>query len=406
MSTPDIYIALPVLNEYENLEKLFYYLENQDLPFKKLVVCVNNYDHWWDRDDKIVLCENNLKSLTFLREYKGFELQLIDMSSPGKGWPGKKGGIGWARKTITDAICREANENDIIVSMDADTEYPENYLSAIRDTFESRPVFDGIALPYYHRLAGDETDRLILRYEIYMRNYLLNMLRIGNPYAFTALGSAMSFTAGACKRAGGLTPVKSGEDFYFLQKLVKNGRVSPWTGTLAYPSPRLSDRVGFGTGPALIKGKNKDWSSYPIYSWKAFDKVGRTFDLFGELQKSDIDTPMSPYLDGVFGLENLWEPLRSNYRDRLNFVRACRNKVDGLRILQFLRSERKSDPATDEVILLDNLLVLFPDKKAKVYRDRFRNLSFDDTAIEELNSLREILFARENLLRQRAIPLN
>ncbi len=402
MSTPEIYIALPVLNEYENLERLFYCLENQNLTFKKLVVCVNNYDHWWDDDVKKVLCENNLKSIAFLREYRGFEIKLIDRSSPGKGWAGKKGGIGWARKTIVDVICAEANDQDVIVSMDADTEYPADYLAAIRNTLQARPGVDGISLPYYHQLAGDETDRLILRYEIYMRNYLLNMLHIGNPYAFTALGSAMSFTTGACKRIGGLSPVKSGEDFYFLQKLVKNGNITLWADTLAYPSPRLSDRVGFGTGPALIKGKNRDWTSYPIYSWKAFEKIGMTFDLFEELRNSDIQTPMSTFLEGIFGIENLWKPLRLNYRDRSNFVRACRNKVDGLRILQFLRHERGLDSEKDEQLLLDNLIMFFPETKVKKYRERFRDLSFDDSPVEELNELRNILFTKEHLLRQTA----
>ena len=80
----------------------------------------------------------------------------------------------------------------------------------------------GLAVPYYHKLIGDATDRLILRYEIYMRCYLINLLRIQNPYAFTALGSAMAVTVRAYRKAGGLTPVKSGEDFYFLQNLISS----------------------------------------------------------------------------------------------------------------------------------------------------------------------------------------
>ena len=93
MPGPDIYIALPVLNEYENLERLFYFLENQKIPFKKLVVCVNNYDHWWEFPDRKDHCENNAKSLDFIKRYRKFEVQLIDKSSRGKGWPAKKGGI-------------------------------------------------------------------------------------------------------------------------------------------------------------------------------------------------------------------------------------------------------------------------------------------------------------------------
>ena len=113
----------------------------------------------------------------------------------------------------------------------------------------------GLAIPYYHKLIGNPVnDRLILRYEIYMRHYLLNMLEIGNPYAFTAIGSAMAAKVSAYRKVGGLAPVKSGEDFYFIQKLKKNGKVGNWCETTAFPSSRFSNRVIFGTGRALIKG--------------------------------------------------------------------------------------------------------------------------------------------------------
>ena len=334
-----MYVALPVLKERENLEKLFDQLSGQSCSMKKLVVCVNNYEHWWGLDENIEYCRDNLRSIDFIKRFKGFDISLIDRSSPGRGWEAKKGGIGWARKVIMDEICREANDEDLIVSIDADTEYPENYLAAIKDTFTRNPGLHGLAIPYYHRLSGEETDCLILRYELYMRNYLLNMMHIRNPYAFTAIGSAMAFPVWAYKKAGGLTPVKSGEDFYFLQKLAKNGQVSGWTDTVAYPSPRFSDRVIFGTGPALIKGKNHDWDSYPIYGTEAFAKIRETYELFESLKSTDINTPMSRFLEEQFGQTGIWKPLRENYRDMQNFRRACHNKVDGLRILQFFRKE-------------------------------------------------------------------
>ena len=44
---------------------------------------------------------------------------------------------------------------------------------------------------------------------------------------------------------------KAGEDFYFLQKLFDAGHFSECNTTRVIPSPRPSDRVIFGTGPAI-----------------------------------------------------------------------------------------------------------------------------------------------------------
>ncbi len=338
MMPPRLYIALPVLNESSWLPRFLASLEKQRYRDFSLVVCVNQYDHWWHHPEKKALCADNQKSMEMLTLPRKFPVEVIDRSSPGKGWPPKKGGVGHARKTVMDAIAARANPKDIIVSVDADTVYPPDYLTVVSRFFNENPERAGVALPYYHKLTGDaKHDRLILRYEIYMRYFALNMIRINNPYRFTALGSAMAFPVWAYRRAGGLTPVPGGEDFYFLQKLVKTGSMGYTAPTVAYPSARFSDRVNFGTGPALIKGARGMWDSYPFYPARLFDKVGETFRLFPALFEKDLPTPMDNFLKSAFKTADLWGPLRKNFKDRDNFVRACVNKVDGLRILQFLK---------------------------------------------------------------------
>ena len=226
------------------------------------------------------------------------------------GWPAGRGGVGWARKVAMDYISEKANAKDLIISIDADTFYPPNFISAVSKEFDKSKDLLGLAIPYYHPLTGNPVnDRLILRYEIYMRHYLLNLLEINNPYAFTAIGSAMAAKVSAYRKIGGLTPVKSGEDFYFIQKLNKNGKVGNWCDSVAYPSSRFSERVIFGTGPALIKGNKGDWSSYPIYKSDSFQKVKETFDLFPKLFENDIPTPMDIFLKKQFKTENIWEAI-------------------------------------------------------------------------------------------------
>lgn len=404
MTTPKIYFALPVLNESKNLSGLIKCLKDQVYDNFNLVVCVNNYDHWWDLPDQIMKCEDNQQSIDYLKAIRDIEIMVIDRSTNGLGWPQKKGGVGWARKTAMDHIAEIAENQDLIVCIDADTFYPQNYISAIVDTFLNDTQLIGLSIPYSHKVDNDLTDSLILRYEIYMRTYLINMLRIKNPYAFTALGSAMAVPVWAYKKAGGLTPFKSGEDFYFLQKLVKTGKLGLWTETIAYPSARLSDRVLFGTGPALIKGDKGDWGSYPVYDNKLFDVIQTTFAKFPELFVQDIETPMDEFLKIQFRTNDIWGLLRKNYKDQPNFVNACKSKVDGLRILQFLKQAQSMLNKSDEDCLEENLNQFELLTDSDPFQSNLHNFSFADSSTTLLFEIRNHLFKLETVLRKKWQP--
>ncbi len=399
-STPRIYIALPILDESENISTLLNCLRLQSFRNFQLVVCVNQYDEWWQNPDKVVICEDNLKSIELLKIENNLDIHIINRCSKGKGWPRKKGGVGWARKVIMDHIVTISSTNDIIVSIDADTYYPSDYLQSIFYHFKNSNTCGGLAIPYYHQLINDETDRLILRYEIYMRYYLLNMIRINNPYSFTALGSAMAFPVWAYLKVAGLTPVAAGEDFYFLQKLVKSANLGLWCYSVAHPSPRFSDRVDFGTGPALIKGNSGDWESYPNYHYRFFDEIEKTYELFDDLYINDIATPMDELLENQSKKKNIWEPLRNNYKDQKNFVRACSNKVDGLRILQFLRKQQSTIKISDEEIVYNYLVTYYNDEIESDFLCELENFSYASSSIQLLNELRDFLFQKEMELRK------
>ena len=395
MKKPRLYLALPVLYESEQLPRFLGSLENQDyLPFT-LVACVNQYEHWWNEPKKTAHCQDNRKSLELLSGFRKFPVQVIDRSSPGKGWPQKKGGVGYARKTAMDAIAHQANPEDIIVSVDADTVYPRNYLATIARFFQENSRFLGLALPYYHPLTRNTAhDRLILRYEIYMRYFALNMIRINNPYRYTALGSAMAFPVWAYRKVGGLTPVQSGEDFYFLQKLVKNGPIGYTAPATAYPSARFSDRVNFGTGPALIKGAKGNWDSYPFYPAELFDKIGETYRLFPALHDKVLPTPLDGFLQKTFKTNDIWGPLRENYKDRKNFVKACSNKVDGLRILQFLKKQYKGNGDNTKP-LTSFLRKYFPGEIPESGLKDLETNGFAETEVTWLSFLRDKMVALE-----------
>lgn len=401
-SLPGIFIALPVMNELEALPMLLFNLKTQDYLPVKVVVCVNQPDSWWNDDDKVQDCLNNQECIKLLESESGLDITVINRSSPGMGWKGKQTGVGWARRMVMDEIARQATPGDIILSLDADTTFGTGYLRSVAQNLYDHPAATGLSIPYYHLLegTGDALDRAMLHYEIYMRCYVLNLWRIGNPYSFSALGSAIAVPVRSYKAIGGITPQKSGEDFYFLQKLRKFGPLLFWNEEKVYPGNRLSDRVFFGTGPALIKGVNNDWSSYPIYSPAHFDEIAETSGLFGQLFEKDIPTPMSGFLETVFG-PGFWLPLRKNASLREHFVKACFQKADALRILQFLKWRNNQQPANDEQSVAETSKLIIKEEPSLNEFHGSDHFSFESSSLARLNEIRDHLVELEAFFQRR-----
>ena len=144
----------------------------------------------------------------------------------------------------------------------------------------------------------------------------------------------------ALRKIGGITPMKSGEDFYLLQKLRKMGYVSNWCGGVAFPAARFSERVFFGTGPAMVKGRAGNWESYPIYHHLLFQEIKHNYDLIPQLFSENITTDFITFLENQFRDADLWSPLRKNATSVERFSRAFHEKADGLRILQYLKQKQ------------------------------------------------------------------
>ena len=366
---PHISVAIPLMDELENLPALVECLNKQTYRNFSVYVCVNQPESWWEDEAKQQICTNNADSIAFLQTVDTFSITIIDRSSRGHGWPTKRHGVGYARKELFDTILQTVPDDEIIVSLDGDTAFGKDYLASIAGQFANNPELSAIAVPYYHPLSGNATiDRSMLRYEIYMRHYLINMLQIGNPYAFTALGSAMAFTANAYRRCGGITPLQGGEDFYLLQKLCKTGSVSVF----------------------MAKSVAEQDASYPFYATASFEKVRQTYDLFPALYEKDIPTPMTDFLCSQLKTGDVWQPLRKNFKTVQLFVKACTERVDGLRILQFLKSEHRQGSS-------DGNFVEFCSANGMPLPEGF---SFENTDIRQLDNIRNALFEKEMELRK------
>jgi glycosyltransferase involved in cell wall biosynthesis len=390
-----IFIALPVIDELDYIAPLLECISKQTYQNFDMFVCVNQPEQWWNDDDKINVCYGNAATISALNKITNFPVHIIDKSSAGHGWDKKNFGVGWARKTVMDAISKVADKTDIILCLDGDTIFEPEYFASLIKTFAKYPKANAISVPYYHPLSGNpDADRAILRYEIYMRYYAINLLRIGNPYAFSALGSAIACKVSAYRAIGGLTPHKSGEDFYFLQKLRKYGPIIIDHPQKVYPAARFSDRVFFGTGPAMIKGAGGDWQSYPVYNFQLFDEVKQTFDAFPDLFEKDIETPMERFFEEKFKTGSVWKPLRNNSKTVDNFVRACQHKVDGLRILQYIKWRQKQRQSNDVENLVQFIQMHYPDDPLILAID-WKRFSFELSDIEILKAIRDSLVEKE-----------
>ncbi len=209
-------------------------------------------------------------------------------------FPKKHAGAGLARKTGMDEAIRRFRavdkENGILVSLDADTLVDRNYLTVIEKAFASSEKAIGLTIRFQHRQeeVTDERHRRGMElYEKYLHYYKQALEFTGFPHAIYTIGSAFAVRTAAYVKQGGMSKRQAGEDFYFLHKLTALGKVIELNSTCVYPSARLSDRVPFGTGPALKKWHDGDNQLQETYSFSAFVDLKTFFDDLPGLYEMD-----------------------------------------------------------------------------------------------------------------------
>jgi len=173
--------------------------------------------------------------------------------------PAKHAGVGLARKIgLDEAVYRleqVGHPAGMLSCYDADTKCDKNYLVAIEKHFTSHPKLQGCSIYFEHPLEGKdfkkEVYQAIIQYELHLRYYVHAQRFTGFPFAFQTIGSSMVVRANAYQQQGGMNKRKAGEDFYFLHKFIPLGQFDELRTTRVIPSPRISERVPFGTGRAV-----------------------------------------------------------------------------------------------------------------------------------------------------------
>lgn len=256
-----------------------------------VLVVVNSGE---DTDETVVL--RNRKTYFDLIEFAKTESEplLSFHALMCENLPRKHAGVGLARKIGMEWAVRgflQAKKRDgVIVSLDADCKVSENYLSSIENQFTLYSP-NCCVLNFRHRVLENlqSMENAIRQYENYIWYYRDGLKSIGFPYYFHTIGSAFAVSADAYVRAGGIGRQQGGEDFYFLQKIFQLEKTVDLINTFVYPEARFSERIPFGTGPALEKIIASPDRVLRVYSPEAFRHLKEFFDLRADFFKQSDD---------------------------------------------------------------------------------------------------------------------
>jgi hypothetical protein len=289
---------------------------------------------------------NELKLKAEAGYYKNFRLLPLLAENTVK----KKAGVGFARKTAMDEAVRRfaaiGKPEGLIVSLDADTLVAKNYFREIKKAADKSSA-QCFTFQFQHHFDTDLYHKDVINacqlYEIYLRYYRLALKTFNFPFAIHTIGSCFAIRAEAYTKLGGMTTRQGGEDFYFLQKAVKMHPVHEIKAQIVYPSPRVSHRVPFGTGPSVDHILEK--GGYEVYNFELFRRLKRFYDLFPALEHENREDEIPPEITDYIGSrvfdETLCECRKYSSSSRA-FIKRMYDKFDAFFIVKFLNSFNNS----------------------------------------------------------------
>lgn len=268
-------------------------------------------------------------------------------------------GVGLARKIGCDIAYKWISDGAItsrwICSTDADATLPRDYFHQL----ETVPAGAAAACyPFRHVAGDDEVCNAATRlYELRLHHHVSGLEYAGSPYAFHTLGSCLAVTFDAYAAVRGFPKRAGGEDFYLLNKLAKTGAVIRLTGECIELESRASNRVPFGTGPAVARiSAAQDPAELPLfYNPACYEALRGVLAVAPLLRNSALaDLPQlliaaglapplaqasSSSLHGM-GLATALDHCRRQGRSSAQFLRQFHQWFDGFRTLKFIHAIR------------------------------------------------------------------
>ena len=278
-------------------------------------------------------------------------VHVVDRYSPGKRIPEKQG-VGLARKTGTDLALRLFRqgqiENPMLLQTDADAVLPNNYFTALRTQSGGAQVFR-----HQHFSTDPVTQMAADLYDLHQRYYEAGLAFAGSRYAYPSLGSCLAIHAETYAQVRGFPRRSAGEDFYLLNKTVKIAQVQINEEIELRLQARLSERVPFGTGPALAArvgqlSEDPDKSANAIYSYhpEVFDELKRCLKqlrIYAQDRRpvATVFTATQQAALNALGFERFAQKLHTRYPQAEQRVRMTNDWFDGLRTLRFIHLQEQ-----------------------------------------------------------------
>lgn len=339
-----VVVVIPCCNESElimSLQSIF----NCELP-KCGVEVIVVFNASESADDSI-LNQNKISfnegSDWILKNKKdGIKFYLLNENT----LPKKHAGVGLARKIGMDEAVRRfelvKNHKGVIVCFDADSQCAENYLVEIERHFVNYPKTPACSIHFEHPIDGggfsEEIYSGIVQYELHLRYYKNGLDYAGLPYAFHTIGSSMAVRSGAYQKQNGMNKRKAGEDFYFLQKLIPLGGFTEIRTTKVIPSPRVSDRVPFGTGRAMQEWLLNDEDEMLSYNPKSFIDLKAFVELVPQLYNSNeilFPNSIKQYMVEIDFQDNFMN-IKGNSTSETHFVKLFFNWFNAFKVLKLM----------------------------------------------------------------------
>ena len=167
------------------------------------------------------------------------------------------------------------------------------------------------------------------------------MAYAGLPYAYHTIGSSMAVRSDVYQKQNGMNKRKAGEDFYFLQKLIPLGGFTELKTTKIIPSPRVSDRVPFGTGKAMQNWLAEDKQELFGYNPKSFIDLKQFCEALPKLYDgvNEIPKTVQEFLDTIDFDENIIN-IKKNSKSPTHFIEVFFKWFNAFKTLKYMHFAR------------------------------------------------------------------
>jgi hypothetical protein len=268
-----------------------------------------------------------------------------------------KEAVGLARKIGNDIAAElirlKLVRYPVLFNTDADTQLPENYFAAITDS--SRPN-SACIYPFEHDCDDSVLGLATQLYELRLQHYVDGLQRAGSDFAFHTIGSTLAIDVNAYAMVRGFPKRAAGEDFYMLNKLAKVAPIIALDRPTLVIAARISDRVPFGTGPAVkqLLGCQDPWEEALFYHPSTFAELGRSLKAlthcpqsFETLREQGLSEPSLDALERI-NIASFFNRLSAQHRKEPThpaawqqfYARRLGDWFDAFKTLKFIHNLR------------------------------------------------------------------